>query len=536
MQKTIGLDLPRISLCGSLPTPLEHMPRLSEELGGLALWIKRDDLTGLAFGGNKIRNHEFIFGEILAQGCDAVITTAGAQSNMCRATAAAAAKLGLKCVLLLRGTGDEARQGNLLLDDLLGADVRFIPTKDPYDPRVPVWLEEVKQELEAAGRTPYILHLTGATATLATCAYVDASQELSQQFDEYEIDPDYIYVTTGSGITAAGLTLGLKHLGRKTRVVGVSSAADAQFLKGRIVGYANTAAEKLNITTRVVASDFDVLDDYIGPGYGQSYGEVNKTIRRVAQTEAVLLDPVYTGKCFTGLLDQFAIGNLSCNQTVIFLHSGGGPNLFVAPEPVGDLIVYNKGIGGQNSQKGRARFAEDVLSVKPHYVFIYFGLNDTLNEPAFLSEEKYIENLSWMIDQARESGITPVLCTIHPVGEKALLTRHDKASYGTEGPNGKIDRYNRALHRLANEQNVKVADFARWVASDERQWVSDDGVHLTPAGHKALATCFMNVVADALVDHNKVVCFGDSVTQGAGVNGSGTTQGETYPAYLSRLI
>jgi len=272
------------------------------------------------------------------------------QSNMCRATAAAAAKLGLKCVLLLRGTGDEPRQGNLLLDDLLGADVRFIPTKDPYDPRVPVWLDEVKQELEAAGKKPYILHLTGATATLAACAYVDTSQELVRQFDERGIDPDWAFVTTGSGITAAGLTLGLKHLGRRTRVVGVSSAADTAFLKSRIVGYANAAAEKLNLATRVVASDFDVLDDYIGPGYGQSYHEVHKTIRRVAQTEAVLLDPVYTGKCFTGLLDQIETDIISRDQAVVFLHSGGGPNLFAASETIGRLIVHNKGIGGQNKQ------------------------------------------------------------------------------------------------------------------------------------------------------------------------------------------
>ena len=328
IRSAICAVLPRVSLCGRLPTPLENMQRLSDELGGPVLWIKRDDLTGLAFGGNKIRNHEFIFGEILAQGCDTVVTTAGVQSNMCRATAAAAAKLGLKCVLLLRGTGEEPRQGNLLLNDLLGADVRFIPTQDPYDPRVPEWLDEVKRELETAGKKPYVLHLTGATATLATCAYIDASQEIVQQFDEAGIDPGWIYVTTGSGITAAGLSLGLKHLGRHTRVVGVSSAAASGFLTSRIVSYANAAAMKLNLATRTVSSDFDVLDDYIGPGYGQSYSEVHETIRRVAQTEAVMLDPVYTGKCFTGLLDRIEKGGISRDQTVVFLHSGGAPNLF----------------------------------------------------------------------------------------------------------------------------------------------------------------------------------------------------------------
>jgi len=329
-------NLPRVSLCSSLPTPLEKMERLSYELGGPEIWIKRDDLTGLAFGGNKVRNHEFIFGEILAQGCDTVITTAGVQSNMCRATAAAAAKLGLKCVLLLRGTGDEPRQGNLLLNDLLGADVRFIPIQDPYDPRVPGWLDEVKRELEATGKKPYVLHLIGATATLATCAYVDASQELVRQFDAVGINPDCIYVTTGSGITAAGLALGLKHLGRHTRVVGVSSAAVSAFLAARIVGFTNSVSVKLDLTTSVTESDFDVLDDYIGPGYGQSYPGVHQTIRRVAQTEALLLDPVYTGKCFTGLLDRIESGRISRDQTVVSLHSGGGPNLFAQASELSD--------------------------------------------------------------------------------------------------------------------------------------------------------------------------------------------------------
>jgi D-cysteine desulfhydrase family pyridoxal phosphate-dependent enzyme len=328
--ESICAALPRVSLCSSLPTPLEKMQRLSDSLKGPALWIKRDDLTGLALGGNKIRNHEFIFGEIMAQGCDTVITTAGVQSNMCRATAAAAAKLGLKCVLLLRGTGREPRQGNLLLDDLLGAEVRFIPTQDPYDSRVPGWLNEVKMELIAAGRRPYVLHLTGTTSSLATCAYVGASQEIAGQFDEVGMDPEWMYVTAGSGITAAGLSLGLKHLGRRTRVVGISSAAPSDFLTGRILEYAEAGSSALSLGTRVLSSDFEVLDDYVGPGYGQSYDKVHKTIRRVAQAEGVLLDPVYTGKCFTGLFDQIEKGRISRDQSVVFLHSGGAPNLFAS--------------------------------------------------------------------------------------------------------------------------------------------------------------------------------------------------------------
>jgi lysophospholipase L1-like esterase len=208
-----------------------------------------------------------------------------------------------------------------------------------------------------------------------------------------------------------------------------------------------------------------------------------------------------------------------------------------AAEETGLLIVHNKGIGGQNSKQGRARFAKDVVALKPEYVFIYFGLNDTLNEPAFLSEKEYIENLTWMIDQAHAAAIKPVLCTIHRVGEEALMKRHKKESYGAEGPNGKIDRYNKALRAMAKEKQVPLADFAGVVAAagaDAGKIVSADGVHLTPAGYKALADCFFKVVAAEVKGKTMIVCLGDSVTFGAGVKGSGTTTGETYPAYLSQ--
>ncbi len=323
--------LARVALCASLPTPLQEMKRLSGRVG-VRLMVKREDATGLAFGGNKIRNHEFIFGDILSRGCDAVITTAGVQSNMCRATAAAASQLGMHCVLLLRGSVEERGQGNLLLDRLLGAEVRFIPTQDPYDERVPRWLEEVKAELIREGRKPYVLHLTGETSTLATCAYVSGGEELARQFRDLEVEPEWIYATAGSGITAAGLALGLKHLGMRTRVVAVSSSAEANFLKERIEGYANAAAEMLGLSTRITGTDFGVLDQYVGPGYGMSTSEVIETIRMVAREEAIVLDPVYTGKCMTGLMDQIMKGTVKANESVVFLHSGGGPNLFAQAE------------------------------------------------------------------------------------------------------------------------------------------------------------------------------------------------------------
>ena len=324
---SLSSSLPRVSLCDHLPTSLQEAPRLSKTLG-IKLFVKREDLTGLATGGNKIRNLEFIFGEVLERGCDAIITTAGVHSNMCRATAATAARLGMKCMLLLRGSKGDPEEGNLLLDRLLGADVRFIPTKDPYDERVPGWLEEASRELEATGHRPYVLHLTGGTSTLATCAYVDGAEELAAQFAKIGTIPDSLYVTVGSGITMAGLVLGFKHLERPIRVVGVSANSEAGFLADRIVDYANSAASRLRLDTRIVAGDFEVLDDYVGPGYGVPTPEAIEAIRLTAREEGLLLDPVYTGKCMAALQDRARNGHLGQDETVVFLHSGGIPNLF----------------------------------------------------------------------------------------------------------------------------------------------------------------------------------------------------------------
>lgn len=326
---TIASSLPRITLCSHLPTPLERAPRLSTALGGPEIWFKRDDLTGLALGGNKIRNMEFIFGELLERGCDSVITTAGVQSNMCRATAAAAGRLGLECVLLLRGPEDAERQGNLLLDELLGADIRFLPTKDPYHPRTTEWLEEVRSELMKEGRSPYVLHLTGETSALAACAYVDAAEELCAQFDDLGISPDHLFLTAGSGVTMSGLVLGFKHLGREVKTVGIMcSNSTREFLCDRICKYANGAAERLGISTRVDAGDFLIHDAYVGPGYALCYPEVVDAIQLAGRQEGVLLDPVYTGKCMVGLKDQIATGALAESKQIVFLHTGGAPGIF----------------------------------------------------------------------------------------------------------------------------------------------------------------------------------------------------------------
>lgn len=203
------------------------------------------------------------------------------------------------------------------------------------------------------------------------------------------------------------------------------------------------------------------------------------------------------------------------------------------------LAVYNRGIGGQNSKQGRSRFEKDVVALKPGHVFVYFGLNDALNEHAFVSLDGFIGNLTWMVDRSRQAGIVPVLCTIHAVDEGPLLKRHKREVYGDESPNGKIDRYNAAIRKLVADKQVTLADFAALVARANKDCdkgspalVAPDGVHLTPGGNSALARCFLDAVAGKLRDNEVIVCLGDSVTYGAGNRGAGTAEGDTYPAML----
>jgi lysophospholipase L1-like esterase len=211
--------------------------------------------------------------------------------------------------------------------------------------------------------------------------------------------------------------------------------------------------------------------------------------------------------------------------------------LAAAANSSAEFLVFNRGIPGQNSQEGRARFEQDVISAHPQFVLIYFGLNDALNEPKFLPLASFIANLAWMVDQAREHHITPVLCTIQHADSARLLLRHKKESYGTEGPNGKIDRFNSSIRELAMTKKTLLADFQSALdqAGGPSPRFSTDGIHLTPLGNQLLAKSFYDVIP-SLRSPQTIVCFGDSVTYGVGMNGAGTAAGETYPAVLQRLL
>jgi len=319
--------LPHLPL-SRLPTPLDDLPRIAAVLGVKRLLVKREDLTGVGLGGNKPRKLDFILADAVARGCDAVVTTAGVQSNFCRATAAAVSSLGMRTVLLLRGSGTEERQGNLLLHTLFGATLRFLPQTDPWDPEIARSIEEAMDVLRREGRRPYAIQLTGRTGPLATAAYVAGAEELADQLAAAGIGRAAVYVACGSGLTLAGLTLGFKHMGLDIRPIGISVQQPAARLLPWIVAQANAAGVLLGLETRIDWRDFDLFDDYVGPGYAVPTAAALAAIRLFGSGAGILLDPVYTGKGVAGMIDRIRAGAHRADEAVIFIHSGGTPGVF----------------------------------------------------------------------------------------------------------------------------------------------------------------------------------------------------------------
>ena len=319
--------LARVTLA-QLPTPLEAAPRLSQALGGPPIWIKREDLSGLALGGNKPRQLEFLLAAALADGAQAIVTTAAVQSNFCRACAAACAKLGLRLGLLLRGDAEDEVQGNHLLDKVLGAEIRYIATQDPYDPRIPAWLDEFVAEFEARGLKTLVLHLPGRSGTLGAAAMVNTGEEMARQFAQQSLLPQALFVAAGSGLTVAGLALAFKALGLATRVVGISVQRKASFMTPLIVERANAAAQLLGLSVRIDRKDFDFDDRHIGDGYGLPSRQAVEAILLAGRSEGLVLDPVYTGKALAGMLAQLREGLWRGAGPLVFFHSGGAPGLF----------------------------------------------------------------------------------------------------------------------------------------------------------------------------------------------------------------
>jgi D-cysteine desulfhydrase family pyridoxal phosphate-dependent enzyme len=316
--------LPRVRLA-HLPTPLEEAPRLADYLGGPRIWIKRDDLTGLALGGSKARKLEFLLGQAQADGCDVVVTVGAVQSNHARMTAAAARRLGMDAVLVLQGDAPEQVQGNLLLDRIFGADVRLIRTDDEYV--LAGVVDDVARQLRRQGRRPYVIPRGGSTA-LGAAGYLAAWQEVQSQVASGGIRVDAVVHASTSGGTQSGLYAGTQATGSPVRVVGISAGPPAEVVIRRVRGIVTELGELLGTRWRPHPDDLIVYDQYVGEGYGVPTPGGLDAIRLVARTEGILLDPVYTAKAMAGLVDLIRQGQFTREHTVIFWHTGGQPAVF----------------------------------------------------------------------------------------------------------------------------------------------------------------------------------------------------------------
>ncbi|MGQ0570831.1 MAG: D-cysteine desulfhydrase family protein [Armatimonadota bacterium] len=316
--------LPRLKLA-ALPTPLEEAPSLSAYLGGPRIMFKRDDITGLAFGGNKVRKIEYLMGEAVDRGCDVVLTVGAVQSNHARVTAAAARRLGLDAIVVLHGEEPAQRQGNLLLDAIFGADIRLVNTDDDYVLMGVV--EDIARDLRRQGRTPYTIPRGGATG-LGAAAFVNAGLELLDQLNNRGIRADAVVHASTSGGTQAGLYTALKVTQSGINVMGVSAGPSRDVVTSRVKGLIQELISLMGLDWRPHPDDIVVTDEYVGERYGAPTPACLDAIRLAARTEGILLDPVYTGKAMAGLIDMVRRGQFAPDQTVIFWHTGGQPALF----------------------------------------------------------------------------------------------------------------------------------------------------------------------------------------------------------------
>ena len=328
-------ELPRVGLAQT-PTPLEAMPNLAAQTGGGRLYVKRDDCTGLAFGGNKVRQLEFYLGEAESRNADTVLITGAVQSNFVRTAAAAAAKLGMDCHIQLEERVPDTdalyrTSGNVLLDRLFGATLHSYPDGEDEtgaDRRI----GEIAADLEAQGRRPYIVPLAPGHKPLGALGYVVAAREIAEQLAADDIAVDEIVVASGSGHTHAGLLFGLRALGLDTPVTGVCVRRDAASQRTRIADRCREIAALLDIESPVGAGDISLVDDFLAPGYGQLNPATMDAIAAAARAEGLVLDPVYTGKVMAGFLQRAR--QWGEKSSLLFIHTGGTPALFAYGEQV----------------------------------------------------------------------------------------------------------------------------------------------------------------------------------------------------------
>lgn len=327
-----GFDFPPRLALARTPTPLVPLLRFPLPQGAPRVWVKRDDLTGAIGTGNKVRKLEFLLADAIARGADAVITCGGLQSNHCRATALFCAELGLRCRLVLRGEPEGLPDGNLFLDHLLGATVECHPVHSYVAHREELLERAAASEL-AAGRVPYLIP-TGASDGTGIWGYISAAQELAYDFARVGIRPTHIVVASGSGGTQAGLSVGCAAYLPEIKVVGVAVCDDAAYFHAKVAADVAEWQSRYGVSTTLRPKDVEVWDEYIGPGYGRASPEVLETIRQLARCEGLVLDPVYTGKAFHGLLQEIRKGRFAGSGDVVFMHTGGAFGLMAQREAV----------------------------------------------------------------------------------------------------------------------------------------------------------------------------------------------------------
>ena len=320
-------QFPRVKLCQA-PTPLEPLPNLTRALGGPQIWMKRDDLTGMGLGGNKVRKLEFLAGEAIARGADHLVTQGAVQSNHVRQTAAVAMKLGLRCTAVLEhriDTNDPAYlgSGNVLLDTIMGVELEYRPGGSD----MAAALAEVGARLEREGRKPYLIP-GGGSNPVGALGYAAVAFEIVQQANEMGLVIDRLVHATGSAGTQAGLVAGLHAMSSPVRVLGIGVRNPQDRQEAAVLALARATAERLGVARELPPAAVAANCDYVGAGYGRPTQGMVEAVHMLARTEGIFLDPVYSGKAMAGLIDLVRKRIFSPGENVVFLHTGGAVGLF----------------------------------------------------------------------------------------------------------------------------------------------------------------------------------------------------------------
>jgi len=322
------IPFPRVRL-GLFPTPLQEMKCLTKKLRGPRLFVKRDDLSGFLLGGNKTRKLEFLIPDIIKKDADIVITTGGVQSNWAAQLSTAARNINVEVLLVLRGMKPKNLQGNYLLDRILGAKIEFVNiSMDEYRRNITEIMEEIAEDHRKRGKRPYVLPL-GGSIPLADLGWVNGAFELINQANEQDLKIDYVVVAGGSLGTVSGLATGFKACNSSVKTICVSVLSNNKDeCRSKISSFSQQTANLMKLDFQIDESEVDIFVDYVGAGYAERTNSSIEAIKLLAQTEGIVLDPVYTGKAMAVLIDLVKKEVLTRDSNVVFLHTGGAPSLF----------------------------------------------------------------------------------------------------------------------------------------------------------------------------------------------------------------